>query len=827
MDGFLAHHRARLALADSLRAAMYLAQAEQDEKLEHEARELLARLAADRFTLAVVGGFSRGKSTLMNAILGGPYLPTGVAPMTSVVTTVTYGSRERATFRRSGRGMDVEIPLSEVPALVAQNSSRRAELAVAAMDIELPVELLRLGFAFVDTPGVGSGIGVNSATTWQFLPRTDAAIFVTSIGAAPTADEIDLLRQLIRQETPVFGIMNKADLATPQQLDEDMSVLADLLTEAGVQRPELFAGSALDAVTGRSRGDGIALAASGVPALESALDRFLREKKSAVFLGAVAARALDFVIRANRDLCIGRGRRARAAEIDRLFSVRVDEVARRQASSVAELRGRLNWQLDGLLDASAARWQQDLVERIRPALAAFAPPTADHPITDHPTAGDEFARATAETIRTWTATQVSAVNELLVGVVSEDLDRIYAAAASPSLIGAAIAGAALPQDVRPRESWTLADLPRISVPVIDWTVKFSERDWIHVGRTARESEARRRLETGVEAAIDTVSSQLRSRLAGLCVDWLDAIAADAVRRRTADAARFRSHLRQPLSREDATAFDELVDTVCCWATDIARMAAEPTVSAPEKTTDVLPAAAVPAATERQCDVCVAVREALLDFLSHTQYRLATRQNDQARHARGHGFCPTHTWLYHGIASPVGIASGYAPLAARAAELLTAAAVRDGSATELAESVEALLVPTEQCPACAAMAKEEDAAVRQIVNESDMTRIPVLCAAHTVRVLPQNPNLETARKLVLALAFTLGRDSEDMRSFALKREALSRWLITSEESRAYRETLRLLAGDPLLARAGTVDKEIEFSADADADADGDQRRQRAS
>jgi Dynamin family len=50
------------------------------------------RLAEDRFQLAVVGQFSRGKSTLMNAFLGKPYLPMSALPTTSVITTVRYGS---------------------------------------------------------------------------------------------------------------------------------------------------------------------------------------------------------------------------------------------------------------------------------------------------------------------------------------------------------------------------------------------------------------------------------------------------------------------------------------------------------------------------------------------------------------------------------------------------------------------------------------------------------------------------------------------------------------------------------------------------------------
>jgi len=53
-------------------------------------------------------------------------------------------------------------------------------------------------------------------------------------------------------------------------------------------------------------------------------------------------------------------------------------------------------------------------------------------------------------------------------------------------------------------------------------------------------------------------------------------------------------------------------------------------------------------------------------------------------------------------------------------------------------------------------------------------------------------------LARRLADALEREAQDMRAYALKREALARGLLTAEEGRAHRETLLLLAGDPALA-----------------------------
>jgi predicted GTPase len=100
MDELRTYADRRLELGDMIRAALHLARGSGDEQAENRARDLLARLAAGTFQLAVMGQFSRGKTTLMNALLGSPYLPMGALPMTSVITRVRYGSHPKAIVRR-------------------------------------------------------------------------------------------------------------------------------------------------------------------------------------------------------------------------------------------------------------------------------------------------------------------------------------------------------------------------------------------------------------------------------------------------------------------------------------------------------------------------------------------------------------------------------------------------------------------------------------------------------------------------------------------------------------------------------------------------------
>jgi hypothetical protein len=75
----------------------------------------MAKLAEDRFSIAVLGQFKRGKSSLLNAIIGSNLLPTGILPLTSVITIVRFGSRERLVIQRRGRQFPEHEPIAALP----------------------------------------------------------------------------------------------------------------------------------------------------------------------------------------------------------------------------------------------------------------------------------------------------------------------------------------------------------------------------------------------------------------------------------------------------------------------------------------------------------------------------------------------------------------------------------------------------------------------------------------------------------------------------------------------------------------------------------------
>lgn len=243
------YERYKLDLAALLRSRSLAAPA-YDAKRE----ALAAALARDQFKLVTVGRFSRGKSTLMNALLRTTHLPMGIIPLTSVITMVIYGSAPRATLYYRDRNLFLNIAIDEIASYITEqgNPGNRARLSRA--EIELPSSLLRYGVCFVDTPGLGSAISENNKTTLDFLAEASALLVVTSFESALSVEEISLLHFAKNQQLQVFLVVNKADLVSQAEQDEVLAHIQQILAQEQLESVKIFPVSALAALNHQHHG---------------------------------------------------------------------------------------------------------------------------------------------------------------------------------------------------------------------------------------------------------------------------------------------------------------------------------------------------------------------------------------------------------------------------------------------------------------------------------------------------------------------------------------------------------------------------------------------
>jgi GTP-binding protein EngB required for normal cell division len=243
-----------------------------------------------------LGDSAEANPTLMNAILGGDHLPTGIVPLTSVITTVRYGSRKQVVLNFNDHSLRHEVPLSQLPDYVTQQSNPGNVKNIAYAEIELPVEILRRGFFFVDSPGLGSSIAENTQTTENFLPQADAFILVTSY-ESPLSEEEDRILQRIRfTNKKLFVVVNKQDTVSKEEQKEALAFIAERLGRLALsEAPRIFSVSARQGLQAKQSGDCDLLDKSGLESFEAELLRFLTEERAQSLLSNMYERTTAFL----------------------------------------------------------------------------------------------------------------------------------------------------------------------------------------------------------------------------------------------------------------------------------------------------------------------------------------------------------------------------------------------------------------------------------------------------------------------------------------------------------------------------------------------------
>ena len=278
------YERDKFAIADILRSASILFPKE-NEEWQDRLRALFERLADDRFNLVVVGRFSRGKTSLMNAIMGSDRLPVGIVPLTSVITTVSYGTKEQIILNFGERTLSQEVPIDSLPQYVTQQGNPGNVKRIKVAQVQLRAEILRRGFYFVDTPGLGSAIAENTRTTEAFLPEADAFLVVTSFESPLSEEEMRFFRSVSSSARRIFVALNKQDMASQQERDDVLGFVDRQLHEIfGENIPQVFSVSAREGLEAKQSKDMPRLIASGVEGLEQGLLDFLLNEKRSQFL---------------------------------------------------------------------------------------------------------------------------------------------------------------------------------------------------------------------------------------------------------------------------------------------------------------------------------------------------------------------------------------------------------------------------------------------------------------------------------------------------------------------------------------------------------------
>ncbi len=171
--------------------------------LAEEIGKVSRKLQSQRFRVAVVGEFSQGKSTLLNALLGEEIQPVRAIPCSGTVTVLKHGEQKRVICRyKDKRQEEISFEQYQLKAAISEEaalgslSDELVQSEIEEIIFEHPdLDLCRSGVEILDSPGLNEHPD-RTAITQQLLKGTDAVIFLANASRPLTQGERDLMQDL-------------------------------------------------------------------------------------------------------------------------------------------------------------------------------------------------------------------------------------------------------------------------------------------------------------------------------------------------------------------------------------------------------------------------------------------------------------------------------------------------------------------------------------------------------------------------------------------------------------------------------------------------------
>ena len=200
------------------------------------------------YEVVVCGEVKKGKSSLLNAIIGKEILPVDSNIATSQVFHITNSEAEsfeivftdgshmsisQEQLRRYGSQVDVE--LKGEPSFNGRT--------ISFIQVNTHAEFLPKGVNIVDTPGLGSLYKSHEWITQNYVSHASAVVFVLD-PEKPIVKQEELFINKVLDVTPyILFVMTKIDLYTPdkvkEQLERDRDILKDIYGKRNLPAPQI------------------------------------------------------------------------------------------------------------------------------------------------------------------------------------------------------------------------------------------------------------------------------------------------------------------------------------------------------------------------------------------------------------------------------------------------------------------------------------------------------------------------------------------------------------------------------------------------------------
>lgn len=278
-----------------------------------QARDVSARLKSHVFSVGIMGEFKRGKSTVINALLGEKIAPADVVPASATLNRVTYGLTPKATILyKDGRRESVPVDrIADYVTKITEESAATAALVDQAI-VEYPCQFCKNNVEIIDTPGLNDDERMD-AISEAVIPELDAVVMVLSADSPFSKSEAEFVRNKLMTSdvTRMIVLVNRIDtifdeddrIRVLQSIKE--KIIREILdrtaaihgtdsqlyqdTKSKLAELQLYPISAIQALQGRIKGKPELVSQSGILAFEDRLRRLLTQERGALEIMRVSS----------------------------------------------------------------------------------------------------------------------------------------------------------------------------------------------------------------------------------------------------------------------------------------------------------------------------------------------------------------------------------------------------------------------------------------------------------------------------------------------------------------------------------------------------------
>jgi GTP-binding protein EngB required for normal cell division len=269
-------------------------------ELHEAATALLQRVNEDVFRVLVLGEFKRGKSTVVNALLGEKVLPAFARPCTAVISEVKYGEERRAVLHPHDGRPPIEIPVERLAEFITiDDEAEAARNEYQLAEIYWPLELCRDGVQLADSPGTNED-AIRDEVTGGYLSRADAIVYVIAATSPFSESERRYLETFVLPlgHRDIFFVITRIDQLDDAERDKLVETIRRRLSRIGADGPRmpgdavlgqrLFPVDGRGALEARLAKDEERVGRCGLTAFEDSLRLFLTREKGRVKLAGAS-----------------------------------------------------------------------------------------------------------------------------------------------------------------------------------------------------------------------------------------------------------------------------------------------------------------------------------------------------------------------------------------------------------------------------------------------------------------------------------------------------------------------------------------------------------